>query len=38
MRIFGIGLVTLIMILAVGYMVGVTFPGVGQSLKAKLGV
>lgn len=37
MRVFGVGLLTLIMILVVGYMVGVLYPSFGQSLKAKLG-
>ena len=37
MRLFGVGLVTLVMILAVGYMVGVMFPGLGQTLKSKVG-
>lgn len=38
MRVFGISLITLVMILAVGYMVGITFPGIGNGLKAKLGL
>lgn len=38
MRVFGISLLTVVMILAVGYMVGVTFPGIGSGLKSKLGL
>jgi hypothetical protein len=37
-KLFGVGLVTLLMILAVGYMVGVLYPGIGSSLKAKVGL
>ena len=37
MKFFGVGVVTLIMLLTVGYMLGVIYPGFGNTLKAKIG-
>ncbi len=38
MKLFGVGVITLVMLLAVGYMVGVLYPGIGAGLKAKIGL
>ena len=36
MRIFGIGIVTFVLVLLAGYLVGVMAPGAGNSLFSKL--
>jgi hypothetical protein len=36
MKIFGISLLTLAVIITVGYMLGVTMPGFGKTLVAKV--
>lgn len=38
MRLFGVSLVTLIMILAVGYLVGAMYPTIGQGIFTKVGL
>lgn len=38
MRLFGVSLVTLVMILAVGYLVGVMYPALGNSTLTKIGL
>jgi hypothetical protein len=32
MKVFGVGLISLVMILAVGYMIGVLYPGIGKKV------
>lgn len=37
MKIFGIGIVTMVVLLFLGYMAGVMFPGLGNAVKSKIG-
>jgi hypothetical protein len=38
MKLFGVSLVTLLMLLAVGYLVGAMYPSIGQGIFSKAGL